>query len=140
MTPPSLSRDEIQQPRSGEDIAVERQLLGLQVTGPAMTTPNPGDVSLRDRLVRFVVDALPFEVHVLSAKHHDRPAHGHARLRDQRPPMLLPLALLRQSVERALLAHVEELVAILRRHDVRASATKRLAMSPPRFHFLSLDP
>src|SRR5262245_21696124 len=55
-----LGADLVEQFLRGEDVAVERQLLALDVTAAPVPAPHPGHAALGDRLARRVVDAVPF--------------------------------------------------------------------------------
>src|SRR5262249_42502520 len=84
-----LLPDQRQQLLCSKDIAVERQLLALEVTASPVATSHPTDGTLRDRFVRRRIHAGPFEMDELAMEHDDRPGHLNAGLRDQGPPMLL---------------------------------------------------
>src|SRR5262249_4698401 len=131
--------DELGQFLRRVDIAVEGQLLGLQVAAAAVPAPQVGHVPLGDGLVGGVVHALPLEEDDLAAEHDDGPGHRYSWLGDQRPPVQLALLLLLESVVRPVLAQVDEVVAVLGGEDVAAAAAQRLAVRRPPVLVLLLD-
>src|SRR5688572_8697040 len=84
-----VSGDPSQELAGREDVAIERELLALEVAAAAMAAPHPTDAAFGQRLVGGVVDALPLEMHELAPEHDDGPAHRHPGLGNERPPVLL---------------------------------------------------
>src|SRR4051812_37771832 len=54
-----LGADMVEQFLRSEHIAVERELLALDVAAAPVPAPHPGHAALGDRLARRVVDAVP---------------------------------------------------------------------------------
>src|ERR1700676_3447465 len=120
-------------------VAVVRELFAFDVAATSMPAAEPGHTALGNRLARRFINTFPLEIDHFSVKHHNRPGHGDAWLRENSPPVGFSGCASASSIERPISAEIDKVSGILFGEQVAPALPQGFTMGRPPHLVLFLD-